>query len=315
MERVIYHLREAGDDLTVEVWSRERRNHARLLVDGEEVAAADTRRIGNVELVPESGPQVQVDWWWTGRVSRVALVERERRNKVFVPFQPPAGTRARRMYEFQREHPGLFAARHVANNLGGTVLALLGVGALLKALLPHIALPEWLRYLNPFRYLAPVFHWIGVLLQPAFDLIGFVFGPLFAWIDSWMPELGRSVHYVIGFIAACVIAWKEYRRRKKRDAAQQDSAVPQGSPAHETAVREVSAVREGAAAQQGSAGHEDASEHEKSREQQGSAENGSSAADGNSAVRGDSGAQQGTAEHEDSGPQRDSAAHLGSAAD
>jgi len=210
MERPIYRLRADGRDLVVEVWHERHRNHARLLVDGEPAATAETRRIGDVELRAEDGPRVRVGWWWTGRVSRVALVE-GKGGAALTPFIPPPGTRAARLHEFQRRNPGLYAARHVVTKLGGMLFGVLGIGALLDALLPEIDPPDWLRYLNPFFYLEPVFRWIGAVLDP-----------VFAWIASWwpLPDLGEWPHYVIGFLVACLLARQEYHRRSKRAAEQ-----------------------------------------------------------------------------------------------
>jgi len=106
-------------------------------------------------------------------------------------------------------NPNLYAARHVVINVGGTILAILGVSALLKALLPRIGFgwlpdlnpPDWLRYLDPSRYLAPLFGWVPPLLDRLFGRIPDM-------------ELGW-LKYVIGFVVAVSIAVRETKRRKK----------------------------------------------------------------------------------------------------
>ncbi|WP_151775521.1 hypothetical protein [Streptomyces abyssomicinicus] len=205
-----YRLRHDGSDLRVKVWLEGKHNHARLLVDGAEAAAGHTDEAGRIDLTCEGGPRVRVQFWWKGRVWRVALVEKGALKPVLTPFEPPPGTRAARLYAFQQRRPGLYAARHVALNAGGTLLAILGVSALLRALLgallprldrwidlPDWSAPHWLRWINPLRYLEPVIEWIG----------------------SRLPDLSFPwAKYVVGFLIACGVAAEEYKRRKKRAA-------------------------------------------------------------------------------------------------
>jgi hypothetical protein len=223
-----YTLRDRGTDLRVETWVEpegKKRNRARLLVDDVEVDQGATEEIGHVDLGKDSGHPIRVAWWWTGRVANCVLVEpgqgEVRRRSV--PFAPPSGTRAARVHAWGEAHPNLYAARHVVINVGGTILAILGVSALFKALfgwllpaidlgLPDLHPPEWLKYLDPTRYLAPLFQWVPPLLD---KLLG------------WVPdvELGWA-KYVIGFVVAVSIAVREVRRRKRvaQETADDESA-------------------------------------------------------------------------------------------
>ncbi|MET0997509.1 MAG: hypothetical protein ABWX73_02235 [Marmoricola sp.] len=221
-----YTLRDRGTELRVETWVEPegtKRNRARLLVDGAEVDQGASDEIGNVDLGQESGHPTRVAWWWTGRVARVLLVEPGHGDvrRRSVPYAPPPGTRAARLHAWGEAHPHLYAARHVVLNVGGTILAILGVSALLRALLPAIDLgwlpdlhpPEWLKYLDPTRYLAPLLEWVPPLLDRLF---------------GWIPDVEAGwLKYVIGFVVAVSIAVRETKRRKKlAEEAPADSQEP-----------------------------------------------------------------------------------------
>ncbi len=213
-----YTLRNRGTDLRVETWvepTGKKRNRARLLVDGTEVDEGASEEIGHVDLGKDAGHPTRVVWWWTGRVARCALVEPGEGDvrRRSVPYAPPPGTRAARVHAWGEAHPNLYAARHVVINVGGTIIAVLGIGAIISALLggllpkidfgwlPDINAPEWLKYLDPARYLAPLFQWVPPLLER-----------LFGWIPDF--EMGW-LKYVIGFLVAVSIAVRETRRRKR----------------------------------------------------------------------------------------------------
>jgi hypothetical protein len=213
-----YTLRAHGSDLRVETWvqtGEKKPNRARLLVDGTEVDEQCGDEIGHVDLGKESGHPTRVSWWWTGRVSGCLLVEpgqgEVRRRSV--PYAPPPGTRAARVHAWGEAHPALYAARHVVFSVLGTAAAVLGISALINAfiagLLPHVDLgwlpdvdaPDWLRYLDPARYLAPLFQWVPPLLD---TLLGWVPGVELGWLK-----------YVIGLLVAISVAVRETRRRKR----------------------------------------------------------------------------------------------------
>ena len=223
-----YTLRDRGTELTIETWvdAGRRPNRARLLVDGAEVDRGAIDEIGHVDLGAEAGHPTRVVWWWRGRVARCDLVEPGHGDvrRRSVPYAPPAGTRAARVHAWGATHPALFATRHVVLNLLGTAAAALGIGALLSALvnglLPHLDLdwlpalpdaPDWLRYLDPARYLAPLFTWVSPLLDA---LLG------------WIPDVDLFwAKYVVGFLVAVTVAVREVRRRRRTAAdSEQESA-------------------------------------------------------------------------------------------
>lgn len=216
-------LRDRGRDLAVEVWTGTGRNHARLLIGGDEAAAGDTDAIGDVKLSGD-GTHVKVSFWWKGRVTAVDLIDRDDtesdadpfaglRRAMRVPFVPPPGTRAARVHAWREQHPRLWAARHVAIQVGSILVAVLGISALLNGLLgrllpaidwswvPEIRLPQWLEYLNPF-------HWIGKVI-PDRDWFG--------WVpDIQIPEMGW-LKYVVILLVALATGWAELRKRKERE--------------------------------------------------------------------------------------------------
>lgn len=225
-----YTLRAHGADLRVETWveqGEKKPNRARLLVDDAEVDAGTSDEIGHVDLGQESGHPTRVVWWWTGRVANCVLVEPGQGDvrRRSVPYAPPAGTRQARLHAWGEAHPNLYAARHVVINVVGTVLAILGVSALLKALfsgllpaldvdLPDLHPPEWVKYLDPSRYLAPLFQWVEPLVD---RLLG------------WLPEVELGwMKYVVGFLVAVSIAVREVRRRKRVAAEQTDPGQQNG---------------------------------------------------------------------------------------
>lgn len=232
-----WHLRDHGRDLLVEAWVQGGRNHARLLVDGTERATGDADAIGDVWLTDDDRP-VKVAFWWRGRIASCELREAQgedvdptegwspmSRLRVHrVPFTPPANTRAARRHAWREEHPRLWATRHVVIQVVTILAAVLGISALLSALLgklvpaidwswlPDVTVPEWLKYLNPS-------YWIGRIL-PDWDWFG--------WIPDWdMPDLGWLKYVVILGIAVAT-AIQEVRRRRAREERESTDADPEG---------------------------------------------------------------------------------------
>lgn len=128
-----------------------------------------------------------------------------------IAFTAPPGTRAARLEQMRREHPVLYAARHVALATLQVAVGFLGIGALLGALLPRIDLPE-----IPLPDISlPAIPW------PAIDL------PDVPWPDVPVPvpdlafltplkDVWENVNWLVPIMIAIVVAWNEYDKRRKR---------------------------------------------------------------------------------------------------
>ena len=229
----VFTLRDHGAALAVRTWVEGGRNHAQLLVDGAPVAAGSADAVGDVTL-EHGARRVHVAWWWRGRVGSCVLLEPDERlggalgrRRLRTPFVPPAGTRAARLHRFSEEHPRLFAARHVVISVGGVVLGVLGVSALVSALvrsllpridgswlpqLPDLHPPAWLRYLDPA-------YWLRRLL-PDWDLLG------------WLPDLSLPdapwLRLVVPVLVAVAVARAEVARRRARQQREAELAAQRG---------------------------------------------------------------------------------------
>ncbi|MEO3782085.1 hypothetical protein ABGB12_02055 [Actinocorallia sp. B10E7] len=205
----MYKLRDRGRELAVTVWKVGRRQRVRLLLDGEFFAERTVRAFGTVvfELGEAEGDgprgepvreRVRVRLLWGGRVWACDLVDararrRLRRRSVVTGFEPPAGTLARRLYEFRQRHPNVYALRHVANEMVVVTAAFLGISALVTAfverLLPRI---DW--------------SWLPDVRLPGWELPD-------------LPDLDW-LNYAIPLLIALVIAVREiarHRRRRERE--------------------------------------------------------------------------------------------------
>lgn len=104
-----------------------------LRVDGREVY--DKKEMDDNRTIRlDGGRRVTVKVGATGKIKQATVVD----NGIDMDFDAPAGTRAARMQEWGRQHPVLFALRHVAVKGGGILIALLGLGALFKALIEPV---------------------------------------------------------------------------------------------------------------------------------------------------------------------------------
>ena len=117
------------------LWERDR---IRLLVDGEEIA--ETKANGPKTVLSGDGFEIRaVTPFWGGSVMRAELVPAD--GGAPVASQPEPGTRAARRARFEREHPRLYASRHVVKGAGQVALAIIGLTFLLR-LLPAIPWPD-----------------------------------------------------------------------------------------------------------------------------------------------------------------------------
>lgn len=227
-----YTLRDRGHDLTVETWVApgSKPNHARLLVDGEEVDQARADEIGDVRLARGTAHHTKVSWWWKGRVAGVALVEpghaEEQRRRV--PYVPPPGTRAARLHAWAEAHPRWWAARHVVGWAAGTLVALLGINVAIRLLTGWVSF-DWLPdapslpsipWPDAPAWWSALWTWVGDTLTWLLDLL-----------LGWVPD-EPWVKYAVGLAVAVAVAVGEVRRRERRrredEAARREAASPDG---------------------------------------------------------------------------------------
>jgi hypothetical protein len=189
-----YTLDHAGHRIEVEVAAAQLTNVARLFVDGRQV---DERQasLGDRSRLQSNDVTVVIQWgWWSGHVAKCALVEERDTGKAQpeideTPLAPPPGTRAARLARFQREHPALYATRHVALATLKAALPLLGLGALIAALLPQL---DW-------SWLAD----IGALIRS-----------LRAQIGAWVPDISLPFsvprEWIVSIVKSPVVAWAKW---------------------------------------------------------------------------------------------------------
>jgi hypothetical protein len=130
-------------------------------------------------------------------------------------------TRETRLERFRREHPVLYAMRHVALAVLQVMLPLLGLGALLVALLPQIDLP-WVAEIGAFirSVRVEIGTWIPDISLPfpsPRELIrSIVNSPMF---DTIKPVVGR-VKWALPIIIAIFVAIKEIQRHRRKQHGQ-----------------------------------------------------------------------------------------------
>jgi hypothetical protein len=133
------------------------------------------------------------------------------------PFDPPPGSFAAGMLIFQREHPRLYASRHVVLAVGKVAVALLGLAVFVRLLLQ------------------PVLGWITDHL-PDIDLPSIplpdIPWPHIPWPDIDLPELALPpwLRMIIGtakfwlpVLIAIAVAVAETRRRRAKAEREGDS--------------------------------------------------------------------------------------------
>ncbi|WP_313408039.1 hypothetical protein [Aeromicrobium sp.] len=211
-------LRDHGRDLAVR---DDGDGRLRLELDGTDVDEAQVGRLGDHEFeldrLDGRHQKVKAERGLRGTLRTVTLVESGNGElPVTVPFVPPSGSRARRLYDLREAHPNLWAARHIA----GSGLGLLGIGALLSAFLSRFVPKPDLSWLpNPDVDLPDLFGWVP-------DLFGWV-PDLFAWVPDW--DLGW-LKIVLGVVVAIALTVNEVERRKKlKERAEDQRPSPDSS--------------------------------------------------------------------------------------
>jgi hypothetical protein len=139
------------------------------------------------------------------------------------PFAPPPGSLAARLQAFERDHPRLWASRHVVLAVLKVLVALLGFAAFIRLLIAPVL--SWLRGLLPAIDL-PEIPW------PDIDL------PDIPWPDIDLPELvlphwlrvvlGTAKFWVPVLVAIAVAVAEVRRRRTAHTRAGQDDRDADG---------------------------------------------------------------------------------------
>lgn len=133
---------------------------------------------------------------------------------------PAPATPTNRLARFQHEHPALYASRHVVLATLKVLLPLLGLGALVAALLPQIGWP-WLEELGSL-----VRSLLQQLDRPPANrpewIVWLIGSPVFVWA-KW---LFRWAKWLLPIIIAVVIAAEEFQRHQRQTRAQNSAAEP-----------------------------------------------------------------------------------------
>jgi hypothetical protein len=223
----VHRLRRRGHVLEVNLEDGADATHAALRLDGVVVASRemcwgrctfDLRDLEPVRVALGSdgaGARVQASTGWVGRGPSAAtlLLPSLGGRHTAVPFEPPQGTRAHRRWAWQRRHPRLHAARHVAVATAQMLAGVVGLGILLS-LLPRIPWPD----LN-----LPRIPW------PGLDL------PRIPWpelpdvaLPGWLLAVLESRKYWWPVAVALAVAVLEVRRRQRHRALEDAANEEEG---------------------------------------------------------------------------------------
>jgi hypothetical protein len=172
----------------------------RLVVDGEHRAESKTN--GSRARLQDGDLTVDVRLAALGSIRRAAILDAG--GDELMLLDPPPGTRAAKLAELERTRPVLYAARHVVRAVGGVLLPLLGIGALIGLVLP--ALPD----IDPPQ----------VDLPDLPDLPSISIEP-----PEWLEPVLAAAPYVVPIVIALGVAAREVdRQRKRRQRAEDGSA-------------------------------------------------------------------------------------------
>ncbi|GLZ11919.1 hypothetical protein Acsp04_21540 [Actinomadura sp. NBRC 104425] len=134
------------------------------------------------------------------------------------PFTAPEGTRAARRERLARKHPALYASRHVVAATGKVVFGILGVSALISAVVrllvsylprPDVDLPD----IDPPDLPLPEIPWPDVDLP---DITP----------PGWLQAILATAKYWTPILIAVGVAVHEVDRRRKQDRAPRGAAAP-----------------------------------------------------------------------------------------
>jgi hypothetical protein len=123
------------------------------------------------------------------------------------PFVPPPGSFADRLLIFQRNHPRLYASRHVVLAVGKVAAALLGLAVFVRLLLEPVL--EWIRDRLPDIDLRSI-PWPDIPM-PDIDLPELVLPP-------WLRVIIGTAKFWLPVLIAIGVAVAEVRRRRAKAA-------------------------------------------------------------------------------------------------
>jgi hypothetical protein len=174
-----------GRRIEVVPYSSLTKDRVQLLVDGELVA--EVKPNGADTVVAGDGVEVHVVMPWHGvSITRAELVAADGP----VRLAPAPGSAAARREQFERERPGLYAARHVAKGVAQVLGAIVGIGLFVR-LLPDISLPVDLPEIPLPDIDVPS-------LEP----------------PRWFAAITATAKYWVPILLGVVIALREWRRRR-----------------------------------------------------------------------------------------------------
>jgi hypothetical protein len=179
-----------------------------LLVPREDSTADDTDPAGSDDAQPEDDVPYGLP---KGVAGLAGLVAAERH-----PFAPPPGSFAARLLVFQRNHPRLYASRHVVLAVAKVVTALLGLAVLIRLLLQPVL--DWITERLPDIDL-PSIPWPDIDLPdipwPDIDL------PDLA-VPTWLRVIIGTAKFWLPVLIAIGVAVAETRRRRAARARTED---------------------------------------------------------------------------------------------
>ncbi|MDO9380572.1 MAG: hypothetical protein Q7T56_17140 [Nocardioidaceae bacterium] len=222
-----YRIDVDGRRLETAVVRDERGRRLQLRVDGD-VVDDQPSTWSSTTLRGEDGTGVKVEPVHPGRISSARLVPPEDeaagadlrevlKDRAAGRLRPPRGSVGGRLDDFADDHAWFVVVRHVGGSGAGLLLSVLGIGALLRALLPRfdveLSAPDWLPSID-LSWIPDPFGWLWGLL-PDWDLPD---------LDApgWLDALLASEKWWGPLLIALFVALGEIDRRRKR--AERDEA-------------------------------------------------------------------------------------------